>query len=45
MCKCRKCKGQACQCETCVEKGKCDYVRIDECRWVRIGGQNAKVQR
>lgn len=40
MCKClTSCKGQACQCKTCVDKGKCGYVRIDFCRWDEIGGK------
>jgi hypothetical protein len=44
-CKCRECKGKECQCKVCEEKDKCVYVRIDDCRWLRIGGQHAKVQR
>lgn len=41
MCKCRKCKGQAskCECQSCDEKDKCGYARIDDCRWIRIGGK------
>jgi hypothetical protein len=39
MCECRQCKGQACKCDVCQEKNKCTYAKIDDCRWVRIGGK------
>ncbi|GAB6170578.1 hypothetical protein JCM15765_00560 [Paradesulfitobacterium aromaticivorans] len=32
------CKGQACQCNACPEKGKFLYVYTDDCRWERIKG-------
>ncbi|AFM40557.1 hypothetical protein Desaci_1553 [Desulfosporosinus acidiphilus SJ4] len=32
-CQCPKCKGQDCLCKLCLEKRKCGYARVDDCRW------------
>ncbi len=41
-CKCRKCKGEACQCMNCKDKAECSYPHVGECRWERIFGGEKK---